>query len=314
MNILKRVALIFIIIVVGLLSFIIIKSIAKDDSSDLKFKVLTEIKFFESKLVNIYNSLNNVELENYQLSIEDVSEKSKKSSESSEDNKDNKKEDNGESNGGEQEKESSSSDKEGGQGGEDSNSSSNENKDKKFSLNPKGILSNNNTIKWDDIKYNAEILENSISSIILDLYDLSLNNLDLVNFTKDYDNLLIEIKNEDKQKTLDKINIVYSYLPRFIKNCDKDLQYEIVVNTKKSVFSAYSLLDTNNWNEIEKLLDNAIDTYSSLLTDINIKNKNQYIVNKCYITLNGLRNSVNLKDKEIFLIKYKNLLEDLNSL
>ena len=39
----------------------------------------------------------------------------------------------------------------------------------------------------------------------------------------------------------------------------------------------------------------------------------KYNINKAYIMINELKNSVNLKDNEVFLIKYKNLLEELEN-
>ena len=317
MKIFKRIAIALVLIVIVCLTFVIIKSIAFDEKIDLREKTLSELKYFESKLVNMFNLLNDIEFENYQIGISDVSEKSKKST----GNNENDSAKSEEKSGGEQEESSDS-----GSGGEgqaesqqegqnsEQDSSSNEQKDKKYSLNAKGVLNSDGKIQWDKIKFDAEILENSMSSIMLDMYELSLNNIDVVNFTKEYDNLLVNIKNEDKEKTMSSLNILYSYLPRFVKNCDKDKQYEIIIDTKQRIFAAYSILDSNNWELIEKSIDEAIDIYSKLLTDININSTNQYIINKCYLTLNGIKNSINLKDKEIFLIKYKNILEDFNSL
>ena len=42
--------------------------------------------------------------------------------------------------------------------------------------------------------------------------------------------------------------------------------------------------------------------------------KNEYKVNKTYILVKELQNSLNLQDKEVFYMKYKNLLESINTL
>ena len=39
----------------------------------------------------------------------------------------------------------------------------------------------------------------------------------------------------------------------------------------------------------------------------------KYNVNKAYMMIEELQNAINLKEKEIFLIKYKNLLEELEN-
>ena len=55
--------------------------------------------------------------------------------------------------------------------------------------------------------------------------------------------------------------------------------------------------------------------FTKLLTNIEKQdNKNQYNINKAYIMINEMQNSVTLQDKEIFLIKYKNLLEELEKI
>ena len=46
----------------------------------------------------------------------------------------------------------------------------------------------------------------------------------------------------------------------------------------------------------------------------NKENINQYNINKVYVMINELQNAVTLKDKEVFLIKYKNLLEELQNI
>ena len=61
-------------------------------------------------------------------------------------------------------------------------------------------------------------------------------------------------------------------------------------------------------------MKNAIDSYSKLLTNTEIDARKQYNVSKGYIMLNELQNVANLKDSAVFLIKYKNLLEEFNNI
>lgn len=299
----KKIGYIFIIIIAIVLAFSIYKSIAKDSKTDIKDKTFSEIKYFESKILYMFNALNNIEFENYKISIEDISEKSKKSSKSS-----SSAGNGGDSSSGSEESGSSSKEGESGQ------SESSINETKKFSLNMQGVLTANKEINWQYIKNEAEMVQNSISTMVLDLYEIGLNNNDILNFSKEYDNMLVSLKNEDKENTLKQLNTLYSYIPKFIKNCNVEEQYKIVVDTKQNIFNAYSILDSEEWNKINNYLQTANATFSELLTNVNLKNKNQYTVNKCYIDLNSLQNSVETKDKEIFLIKYRCLLEDLNNL
>lgn len=322
MKSLKKFSYIFVILFIIILSFFIYSSISKasNSDSDIRDKALSEIQYFESKIIYIFNSLNNIEFENYKISAEDISKKSKKSSETSSSAGSENGDSSSNSSGGsssESSGESSSGSSGGSSGNQDTDSTGSNNSldnTKKYSLNEKGVLSDNTPINWEYIKNEAEILQASISTMVLDLYEISLNNNDILNFNKEYDNLLIQIKNEDKENTLKELSLLYSYVPKFLRNCNVDEQYRIVINTKMNIFNAYSILDTEDWDKINTYVQSANETFSKLLTDINIKNKNQFTINKCYILLNGLQNSVEIKDKEIFLIKYRNLLEELNNI
>ena len=92
------------------------------------------------------------------------------------------------------------------------------------------------------------------------------------------------------------------------------LSTKVTYSTKYSIFKAYSLLDSENWEEIAGYLQEAREKFTKIITNENVQENNQFIVNKCYILLNEIQNSANLKDKQLFLIKYRNLLEDLNNL
>ena len=73
-------------------------------------------------------------------------------------------------------------------------------------------------------------------------------------------------------------------------------------------------MDGDNWQEISKDMKNAIDSYSQLLTNTQIEARKQYNISKTYIMLNELQNAINLQDTSVFLIKYKNLLEEINNI
>lgn len=314
----KRFAFLFLFLVIIILSFTIYTNASKDSRDDIKEKSLSEIKYVESKLINMFNSLNNIEFENYKISSEQINKEESNSSS----NTSNK---NGEEAGSSSSNSSSNSDSESGNSsgstssgsGNSSSESSNAplgNNNQKYSLNAVGVLNNDSNINWDYIKKEAEGLTSSLSAITLDLYDISLNQSDILNFNKEYDNLLVATKQEDKGKTLNELNLLYSYIPKFIKNCSNDEQYKNIIETKQYIFNAYSILDNNDWDAINSSVKSAIETYSKLVTDINLETEKQYNINKAYIMINDLQNAVNLKDKEIFLIKYKNLLEELNNI
>ena len=200
----KKIAYIILIVIIIVLGFVIYSISASDTKNDTREKAKSEISYFESKIVYMFNSLNNIEYQNYKLSVEEISEKSKKSSENS----------SGAGNG----DDSSGGSSQGGSssGGEEGSNSGGENtadKTKKYSLNTKGILNSEEDVNWNYIKNEAEMLQTSICTMTLDLYEISLNNNDILNFGKEFDNLLVALKNENKEESLKELVLLYSYKP-----------------------------------------------------------------------------------------------------
>ena len=133
-------------------------------------------------------------------------------------------------------------------------------------------------------------------------------------FNQELDNLTMVVKEENKEKTLENLSKLYEYIPRFAKMLTDNTTYRAVIETKNNLFKAYSKLDSKNWDEISNDLKQAIDTYSNQLINTNKDSDKQYVINKIYIMLNELQNAVNVQDESIFLIKYKNILEEMNNL
>lgn len=149
----------------------------------------------------------------------------------------------------------------------------------------------------------------------LDLYQTSSNQQDIVNFNKEYDNLVKAVKEENKENTLKELSTLYDYLPRFVENCSDDEKEIVVAKTKNEIFKAYSILEQEDWDKISDNVNNAIQEFTKLVTNVsNQETGNQYNINKTYVMLNELQNAVQIKDKEVFLIKYKNLLEELQNM
>lgn len=305
----KRISYIILIVIIIILSLIIYFSVIKNNDNEQDKKGVSEIRYVESKLVDLINSMNNIESRNYKISVSEISKETSENSEESSSGS-------GSNSGG-----SSSSSGE-GQGknsqtsGESQTSESSESQDsnKKFELTKSGVLTNDEEINWDIIQSEVENMYTSIPTITIDLYQLNLNQEDILNFNKEYDNLTIAVKSKNKKESLSALSKVYDFMPKFIKNTSEGEEYKKVLQTKSDIFKAYSKLDAGDWGQIESDMNNAIQTYSQLLSNTNIDESKQYDLSKGYIMLNELQNAAKLKDTEVFLIKYKNLIEELNSI
>ena len=94
----------------------------------------------------------------------------------------------------------------------------------------------------------------------------------------------------------------------------EDTVYKIVLNTKLNVFKGYAKLDSGDWVGINTNMEDAINVYATLLTNTQMDTNKQTSINKGYVMLNELKNAVDIQNSSVFLIKYKNLLEEINNL
>lgn len=294
----KKIAYITLILIIFITGFFIYKVFGKNNSNDnLNEKTLEEVKQLESKFQNLFNQLNNISFENFKISSTEIEEQESQSESSSSS-------ENSSSNNSSKEKSSEKKD----------NSTSKQD-NKQYKLEEVGILTNQEEINWEQIKKDVEKIYTSLYSMTLDLYQTSVNQQDIVNFNKEYDNLTKAVKEENKDATLIELVKLYDYIPKFIENCTDDEKEKIVIKTKNDLFKAYSILDKENWNEISDNVNNSTQEFTKLVTNINTKEiGKQYNINKIYVIINELQNAITLKDKDIFLIKYKNLLEELQNI
>ena len=198
---------------------------------------------------------------------------------------------------------------------ESSQSSGAEQQDnKKYELKMNGVLNQSEEISWEEIKKEIENLYVSLPTITMDLYQISLNQDDILSFNKEYDELAKVAKDEKKQETLDELTKLYDYMPKFLKNINEQEVYKKLIETKSHIFKAYSKLENDKWNEMVDDMSTAISVYSQLLTDTNINSDNQYKINRMYIMLNELENATTLQDTSVFLIKYKNVIEEIDDM
>ena len=185
---------------------------------------------------------------------------------------------------------------------------------KNYTMQQEGVLTNTNAIDWNKVKNEIELIYTSIPTITLDLYGLNINQDEILNFNRQYDNLTVLVKNQNKEETLRELAKTYQYIPKFAEKVTDDTVYKAVLNTKSNIFLAYSKLDSKNWDEISSDIKNAINIFSQLLTGNVVNANNQTTINKVYVMLNELQNATNVKDEAVFLIKYKNLLEEINNM
>lgn len=307
----KKILYIFLIVVVFILGIFLYTTISKGNNEDEKEKTLAEVEYLEKKIVTLLNELNNIESRNYNLSVSEISKEDSSQAGQNSSGQESKISEENENQG----ESSENSQEEGQESSTNSNTSSGEEeKNEEYTLKETGVLTNNDAINWEHLKTEVENLYSPVPTITLDLYSLDIAREDVLGFNQELDNLTTAVKSENKENTLGSLSNLYGYIPKFADKVADDVTYKVIIETKNNLFKGYSKLDSKNWVEISNDIKQAIDVYSNRLVNTNTDSNKQYVINKIYIMLNELQNAVSMQDESIFLIKYKNILEEMNNL
>lgn len=274
-----------------------------NNDGNLKSKVSDEMEYVESKIITIANQLNNISVDNYKIISEEINTKSKNDESSS----------SGDSgSGGDSENSGGSNKSSDGKSDGQSQDGSESKNTKTYKTVYNNILSDNKEPKWNTIKEEIQVLEETWGTVTLDLYKIGENNEDIISFSNDLNSAIINISKENKKESLDSMSKLYSYFTKYVDTYASDDLTKNKVNVKYNILNAYVLIEQEKWDEIKTSIDKAEQEYMSIIN--NVDNNKQYNINKGYILLKEFRNAVDTKDKNVLYIKYKNLIEEINVL
>ena len=269
---------------------------------DVNKKAIQELDYLDTKIVSILNKLNNITLRNYTLNEEEIQKEENSSNNSSA----NSSEKTNEANSNEQKESNSQS----------SNSSKTEETNITVtSMEPKSVLTiNKDDIDWNEIKSEIETVNEAWSIVLLDLSYLNVDNNDILNFSSALNDTLISVKDENKINTLTNCSKLYSFIPKFEKQLKDNQDIQDIKQVKAYLLNAYSSVEQDNWVDIEKNIASADDIFKKITGNSEYMKNKEYKVNKTYVLLKELQNSLKYKNKDIFYLKYKNLIESINTL
>lgn len=276
-----------------------------NNSETLKAKVDSEMSFLDTQLIDMLNELNGISFVNYVVTAQEVKESESTSSNAKEENSSEQSSNSGGSSGGESNS-SGSTESSGQEGGAKSTQALD------YSMNANGILLEDRATDWNGIKYDIEQMYTSWSTIILDLYKLNINNEDILAFSDNLDLVTKAIKDENKKDSLVLLAKLYSYLPKYVESYSDNTNKINVLKTKSNVLNAYAIIEDNKPDEVKKQIDSAEQSYLPIVNNIETNTNMQYNINKAYILLKELQGSLDTTDSDIFYIKYRNLIQELN--
>ena len=260
----------------------------KNKNDNIEKKLDAEIDYLDNKLVEIINTLQNLNLYNYQIELKEIQDK-----------------ENSEESGSDQYKQSSMVNTDNDLSGNNQKKESNV---EIYSINQGSVINRKNDIDWKNLKINIEQIYTIYSGIILDLYKVNVSSEEILGFNKTLDKCLVDIKNENKSNSLYNIAELYAYLPKYISAYSNNKDKINLIYTKAYIIKAYSNVEENKWDMVSENLSKSEEYYMYIVNNLD-NNKNN--INKTYILLKELQNSTEKKDKDIFYIKYINLMDNI---
>lgn len=306
--------IIFLILVISFVTYRVISANTDNNKNKIKEKAESEERYLDENLIKIFNQMNNIQFENYKISISKVNTSNTETSQSNQKNEESGKGSKETSGGKESEmSEDSKGEKANSQSSTESESDSSD-MQKTYKLQEQGILIQSEDIDWTTIKTEIENIYLSLPTITLDLYQTNIKDQDILDFNTEYDKLTKIVQEQNKTETLKQLVKLYEIYVKFVEGTTDKQKEIILAKTKLNILKAYSQLDNGNWEEISNNIKSASDEYSKLMTTTNLKEEKQYTTNKIYIMINELKNATDIKDSKIFLIKYRNTLEEIRNM
>lgn len=284
----------------------------KSDDNSSKEKLTSEMEYISLEIADLLHNLNNLSLENYEV----VSEKVSLSEES------NSQGGGGSSEGGSSQASSgqssgsgqSGSGGESGQGGSQPQQGDNESISVTEMQNKSVLNTDTKEIDWDKMKQDIETINTAWSIIMIDLENNNVSNEYITDFSNTLNSTIISIKNEDKDTTLTNLTSLYSYIPKFLTAISADKHTQNIETTKYHVHLAYSSATQEDWDIVTTNLTDAESNFLSIVNDTEYTKNKEFKVNKTHTLIKDLQNTIPNNDKELFFLKYKNLIESLNTL
>lgn len=278
-------------------------------NEDMKSKIERELDYLDTQIISILNDLNNISLQNYTVTPEEITLGEDGSSGGSSSGGSSSQ------SGGSSEGSAEASEQKQSTSQSQSASDTKESKITIMKMEPENVLSSDeNDIDWNSIKNNIQTINESWGVVILDLSNMNVDNNDILNFSSTLDDCILSIKDEKKVDTLTNIAKLYSFIPKFERGISAENSTQNIKQVKSYIINAYSLVEKDDWTAIGTNITECEKTFKNITNDMEYMKDKEYKVNRTYVLIKELQNSLTYKDKKLFYVKYKNVMESINTL
>ncbi len=300
------------IIMVAIIAVTVVVTV-NNKKTNLNEKIISEIDYLDKTMIAMVNKLNNLqtsdEIHAKRTSVEISSQNNimTDSSKSGEEGNSNSK---GSKMGGTDSSGNSGSEQGAGNTGDSSTST------EKYQIqNNAVLLRNTSDIDWNELQNQAENLYKSWTTITLDLNTMNVTSEDILAYNTNLDNLIVSLKEKNKVNSAICLANMYSLIPKYTNEISRDTAKSKLESVKSNIIFAYSIVETNKWDDVLKLLGQAETDLTELMTmKENLSTIRKSKINKAYVLLKELIKSSNDKNVDIFYLKYINLMEELDNL
>ena len=294
--------LLFVILGIMLTILIYINFFKKEDNNyaTLREKGEGEILYLNSTIIELLNKVNNISYNRYDVTMEQVNQSQQQANSNLETNKnvDSK-----------EPSETQTAPTDTGSATEATNQS--ESRTSKLSKTDSIINADHNNVPWDEISFGIETLYTAWPTINIDLKSLNVQEQDLSNFSVTLDGVAKSIKNKDKSNTLINLYNLYAMLPKFLSYFIANDAKINIYNTKAYILNAYVLVEKDKWEDVNNSINQAINSLNSTINSGLLYDSEKITFDKTLVLLQELQRGVELGDKEIFYLKYKLAMEQL---
>lgn len=271
--------ILFILILLSVCGYFVYANMKTNESSsseNINEKVLSEIEYLNNDIIDIMNSLNNITYTDFAIENKDIeiSEEDSENTVSTDENS------------------------------IDISSMELENT----------IKQNDKEIDWNIINEKIENIYSSWTTVLMDLTTLNVNKDNLLKFNDLTDELIGNIKAEDKTKCLYNCAELYILLTLYIGDFSNDENTKAIYNTKSNILYAYAIIENDDWNTAGEYINDGKNEFNKIMNDQINNIINIDTINKAYILINELSDDINKNNKDTFYINYKQLMQELDNI
>ena len=142
----------------------------------------------------------------------------------------------------------------------------------------KGEYNSEDGLDWESIYDESEILNESWSTVVLDLSKLNIPEEQINGLGQDVANLVISISAQNEDELFTNLYSIYSRLPQIEQVYSDDTISKSKRELKRTVFLAHVYAENDNYEASKNEIQNASNRYNEMMKDTNyIKNSSRVI-------------------------------------